>query len=158
MDQRPDWLLLIQHWVRGGGTGYSVPFLVGARALSRGFDSASLNCARELLEEMLNPMGRHPTLELTWCRNLDVPVFGISRESIPGVTLASEHTGAPSVIVRSDIRELWGDTRHSIMAGLIDHAAVPIAAGHFSRTWDQSWTPFADEEKSRITNILSMRV
>jgi hypothetical protein len=95
-------------------------------------------------------------LELTWCGNLDAPVFGISRESIGGVTLVSKRNGIPSVRVRSDIQNLWGDTGESIIAGLLDHAAVPLAASHFSRTWDRRWTHFTDDEKIRISNILGI--
>ena len=34
--QQTDWLTIIRHWVHRGGTGYTLPFLVGARLLREG--------------------------------------------------------------------------------------------------------------------------
>ena len=69
--QQPDWLTIIRHWALRGGTGYTVPFLVGARLLREGKTEASLDDARAVLDELFSPRTTTDTLQLTWCPQLD---------------------------------------------------------------------------------------
>jgi len=50
----PDWLTLIEHWVKLGGNGYTLPFLVGARAINKGLASVQDDDVRQLLDEIFN--------------------------------------------------------------------------------------------------------
>lgn len=154
MNNRPDWQILIRHWTRGSGIGYTLPFLVGARALTRGTSRATVDDARILLDEMFHPQAHSDVLQVVWCPNLDAPVFGLNKESIPGETITSAHSGAPSVIVRSDILRHWGPSVEEVIAGIIAHSQEALESGRFSRTWDQKWELFSDTEVSRIRNLL----
>ncbi len=151
--RRPDWLTVIRNWVLRGGTGYTLPFLVGARVIRDGRTEASLDDAIAILDEMFHPQTPSDTLQLTWCPQLDAPVFGLNREQIDGVTIRSIHTQERSVVVRQDIVTRWGNSADKLVGALLDYSRAPIVAGNFSRM-DRSWHPFSEEERQRIERLL----
>ena len=102
---------------------------------------------------MFHPRTTSDALQLTWCPQLDAPVFGLNLEPIPGITIQSNHTQQPSVAVRQDIVARWGDSADQLTLALLDHSRQAIVAGDFSRM-DGSWHPFSEQEQIRIKNLL----
>ena len=74
-------------------------------------------------------------------------------EQIDGVTIRSNHTQQPSVVVRQDIVTRWGNSADQLMAALLEYSRAPIAAANFSRM-DRSWHPFSEDERDRIERLL----
>lgn len=149
----PAWFVLIEHWVTRGSTGYTFPFLVGARALCQGRKTATRDEAFILMNEILNQPVTGHVVELTWCADLDAPVFGLSREQIPGQFFNSTVTNKPSIFIRQDILTKWGTSDDNLISNLMDDSEKPITEGHFSRS-GKSWTPFTQSEIFRIMNLL----
>ena len=152
----PDWLVLIAHWCTRGGTGYSLPFLLAARQMREGWPFITVENARNMLAEMFRPAVVRKPLSLTWCPDLDVPVFDLGDDLIRGIVLSSPHTSEPSLFVRQDIVERWSDTAESLEAGLLAHAEKPIVSGRVSRTWEREWAPLSQDESTRIRNLLHL--
>ena len=151
----PDWLILIKHWVSGGGTGYSLPFLVGARAKNRKLESVTENDARVLLDEIFNYPVKNFIIQVIICPNLGVPVFGILKEQIPGKLFKSTIKNLPSVYVRQDLITKWGNSTDDVINGMVSDSKQPIEHNLFSRTFMQTWAPFSEEEIGRINRLLS---
>lgn len=151
----PDWFVLIENWVTRGGAGYTLPFLVGARARKSNYQ-ASLKDARSLLEEMF----RNPSPEqtkrilLTFCDDLCAPVFGLYRPQDEGQIRGDL---CDQVFVREDVFERLNVLDHNnteeIIEKLLIHSREAVEQGLFSRTGSQ-WTEFTQDEITRIDNLL----
>ncbi len=150
----PDWFVLIEHWVSRGGNGYSLPFLVGARARRRGDTDVSEEDARTLLDEIFNNPVKNQVVQIILCPNLGVPVFGLSREKIQGKLFHSTITNEPSVFVRQDLLNTWGESVDEVLNGILSEAKQPIQEGKFSRNFNHTWTPFSEIELQRIDRLL----
>ena len=133
--------------------GYTLPFLLGARVLREGKTETSLDEGQALLDEMFDARTPTDALQLTWCHDLDAPVFGLNKVPIDGLTIRSTHTQQPSVVVIQKIVNLWGDSADQLSSALLDHSRPAIESGHFSRTF-QSWQSFSRDEQIRIKNLL----
>ncbi|NOK59077.1 MAG: hypothetical protein GFH27_549349n72 [Chloroflexi bacterium AL-W] len=152
----PDWFILIEHLVTRGGTGYTLPFLAGARAQHLNKTAITLEEVHTLLEEIFHQPVKNEVAELTWCANFDAPVFGLSRIQIPGKVFKSEKTNTDAVVVRQDIIDKWGNSSEDIIKELIRCSEEPIVTGNFSRTSEGTWESFTEDERFRINNLLNV--
>jgi len=161
----PDWLMLIEHWVNRGGIGYTLPFLVGARSLKDNIASPTPNDASNLLKEIfVNPF-EYP-LQIIFCGDLQSLVFGLYRRrgvfsrdeqpSTQGKMFNSPETNTPSVFVRQDMLDKYGDTSEQLINSIVEDFKDPIIKGIFSRSWDRKWSPLTKDETIRIKNILGL--
>ena len=154
-NNQSDWFVLIEHWVAGGShNGYTLPFLVGARARKRGTTNVTEQYARALLSEIFNSPIKNHIIQIILCPDLGVPVFGLYREEIKGKPFYSALTSAQSVFVRHDLLNKWGDTTQEVFKGILSEAKQPIQEGLFSRTFNQTWTHFSEMELERIDRLL----
>jgi hypothetical protein len=155
MDQKlPDWFVLIEHWVSRGGNGYSVPFLVGARAKHRGITNVTEEYASTLLDEIFNSPIQNQVVQIILCPDLGVPVFGLSREEIHGKLFHSAITNHPSVFVRQDLLNEWGESTDEVFKGILSESRQPIQDSMFSRDFDHTWGRFSETELVRIDRLL----
>ncbi len=150
----PDWFVLIEHWVTRGGNGYSLPFLVGARARRNSISNVTEEYTRALLSEIFNNPVKNHVVQIILCANLGVPVFGLSREKIQGKLFHSEITNAPSVFVRQDLLDTWGNSAKEVFNGILGEVKQPIQEGLFSRNFNHTWTPFGETEIEKIDRLL----
>ena len=156
MDKKlPDWFVLIEHWVSRGGNGYSLPFLVGARARHRGVTNVTEEDARALLDEIFNIPVENQVVQIILCTDLGVPVFGLSKEKLQGKLFHSAISDAPSVFVRQDLLNTWGESVDEVFNGILSEFRQPIQEALFSRDFDHTWTPFSEIELERIDRLLS---
>lgn len=153
-EKAPDWFVLIGHWVSRGGNGYSLPFLVGARARNKGDTNVSDEDARILLDEIFNHPVKNHVVQIILCPNLGVPVFGLSREKIQGKLFHSTITNEPSVFVRQDLINTWGESADEVLNGILREAKQPIQEGMFSRNFNHTWSDFSEIELQRINRLL----
>jgi len=151
----PEWFVLIKYWASWGGTGYTLPFLVGARARWRKMINVTEDDARVLLDEIFNHPIKNFIIQIILCPNLGVPVFGLYKETIPGKLFKSTITDLPSVFVRQDLIYKWGSSVEDVFNGILDEVKQPIQEGLFSRTLSKTWTPFSKEELERIDRLLN---
>jgi hypothetical protein len=155
MDKKlPDWFVLIEHWVSRGGNGYSLPFLVGARARHSGVTNITEQYTRTLLDQIFNSPVKNYVVQIILCSNLGVPVFGLSREKIDGKLFQSAITNAPSVFVRRDLLNTWGESTDEVFNGILNEFKQPIQDGLFSRNFDHTWSHFSETELARIERLL----
>jgi hypothetical protein len=157
MKESPEWLLLIKHWVKDGiHYGYTFPFLMGARAIQKGITKITPKDARQLIEEIFNPPVSGDVVQIILFPELGVPVFGLYKEPIPGKQFKSSITGLPSVFVRQDLLDKWGDSVEAVISNILNESEKPIQEGLFSRTLDKKWTPFSDMEIENINRLLDI--
>lgn len=157
MQELPEWLLLIKYWVAGGAhNGYTFPFLMGARAKQKGIEKVTQKDARQLINEIFNQPVSGYIVQIILCPDLGVPVFGLYREQIQGNLFKSLVTNLPSVFIRQDLLDKWGDSVESVISNILNESEKPIQEGLFSRTFDRKWTQFNDMEIERINRLLKI--
>jgi hypothetical protein len=151
--KNPDWFVLIEHWVSLGGNGYSLPFLVGARASIKG-EKPTLNCAHSLLEEIFTNSMVEKRILITFCPNLGIPIFGLYRKRDIGEI---EGHWCEQVFIRTDVFEHLNISDSANMAEitgcLLEYGKEPIRKELYSRR-GQNWVKFTNQEVERIHNLL----
>lgn len=162
----PDWLLLIRHWVGQGGTGYTLPFLVGARSLKNGMASPTLDDARTLLEEIFSHQFENYTIQLLFCQNLQCLVFGLypsargflgdDHTPSQGKYYSASKSNLHAVLVRNEITERYGNTINELVENIVSDFKEQIADGNFSRSYDKKWSPFPRDQIFRIKDVLGL--
>ncbi len=157
MKELPDWLWLIENWVTGGAhNGYTFPFLMGARAKKKGITKVTQKDSRQLIDEIFNQPVSGYIVQIILCPDLGVPVFGLYRELIQGKLFKSSITNLPSVFVRQDLVDEWGDSTETVISNILSESEKPIQESLFSRTFDRNWTQFSDIEIERINRLLKI--
>jgi hypothetical protein len=161
----PDWLMLIKHWTDRNGTGYTLPFLLGARYLKEGNSSPSLDDARDLLQEIfIHPFERY-TIQAIFCNDLQTLVFGMYRSSpffrhdhptTNGIFFNNPETQRPSIFIRQDMVDKYGSTLEQLTTNIVDDFAHHIINCEFSRSRNKIWSPLTSDETTRIKNILGI--
>lgn len=152
----PDWLILIRHWTGRKNVGYALPFLAGARAMAFAREPTSLADCAEILDEIVNPPDEWELLQLVWCPNLEVPVIGLNKVRIPGLTLSGERTRRPSFIVQEAIAARHDHDFARIRAEVLTLCEEPIRIGLLSRTWNKTWAAYSPDEVRRIRTLLDI--
>lgn len=157
MTENPDWLRLIRHWVIGGvHYGYSFPFLMGARAKKNRLDKITQKDTQLLIDEIFFHPVSGNIIQVIFCPELYIPVFGIYRneKDVPGIFFPN--TIQPSVFVQQHLINTWGNSIEKVIDSILAESEKPIQEGLFSRTVDRKWAKFSDEENDRINRILEV--
>lgn len=70
----PDWFLIIQEWPSSGlgDRGITLPFLVGALALSRGIPDLT---AKEVINQLTTEAVNDYAVQVDWCHGIDAAVL-----------------------------------------------------------------------------------
>lgn len=80
---KPDWFALIEGWTAKGmgSSGPTLPFLVGALALSSGRQPTDASEIQHLLEDMADNPVPSFAIRVSWCPTIGAPVFSIVHAS-----------------------------------------------------------------------------
>jgi len=140
--EKPDWFRLIKAWVAIGGSGLTLPFLVGATSYHRGKSAVDHEDIRSLLDEIIEYPVEGCIVYVRWCVNLESAVFAVyEQDSLyklyghRGVEIRSQNSSAPSLIIdRYLAKELEPRLdRECLLKALIEEAEEPVSSRNFSR-------------------------
>lgn len=165
---KPDWFTLIEGWtVMGmGNSGPTLPFLVGALALSSGRQPTNAYEIQRLLEDMAGNPVPGCVIHVSWCPTIDAPVFSIVHTSHANARPALDNgnsawSGRRPLEFGDDIRSKSGfdcTQDQDCIRKLAGDAFDPVRKGNFSRTRRSTglyeYGPFTQHEVNFIKSII----
>lgn len=140
---KPDWFALIEGWTAKGmgNSGPTLPFLVGALALSSGRLPTDASEIQHLLEDIAdNPVPGY-VIHVSWCPTIDAPVFSIAHtrhaHARPALNNGnSVHSKRRPLEFGDDIRSKHGfncTQEQDCIRKLADDAFDHVSKSNFSR-------------------------
>lgn len=168
-DSLPDWHKLIQAWISKRRYGLTIPFIVGARAMRIGANTANKADIQTLLNEIIeNPVNGN-IVYARWCEDYEAIVMASYSTDFPFrprhdvIEFKPSNSTEPSLVVERNVAKKLGATMNhdEILSALIVYAQHQVEVGHFSRFWTidgRTYGPFQEEDLEFIQETLKDNV
>ena len=161
MHTLPDWHRLIKAWLDKGRYGLTIPFIVGARALLAGANTANREDIESLLIEIIEKPVQGNTIYIRWCGDYEAAVMASYNESFPFrpkenvIEFCPAGSTATSLSVLREVASKLGvpSDKAKIIPALLDYANTQVSLGHYSRYWTEdgrTYGPFQQDDLSFI--------
>lgn len=158
---KPDWFLLMSAWVKEGHgeRGITLPFLVGAIALSRQNENPTIQDARTLLDEMITQPVHEHVVEIAWCSSLAAPILTANAAPSPfQPQVGFQFPGGKEmcVVFGLDLQDRWKSSDPIVLVdSLLDESELAISDRMFSRDPNsKTYKAFERWEKGFIEQVL----
>lgn len=139
----PSWHTLIAAWIAKGQYGLTIPFLVGARALTLGAATANKADIEALLHELIEHPVPNFIVYARWCDDIDSVVLASYAMDFPYrprhnlIEFRSSLNGTLSLAAEKSLATRLGAKASptELLNALVSHALPRVEKGHFSRYW-----------------------
>lgn len=140
----PFWFRLLRIWCLEGGTGLTLPFIVGADARARG-TSAKPEDVRRILKEIQGYESPKGSVVVRWCPHRAALVFG-------AFPFGCGRLEIDPALVQGRTTET------QLLEQLAQVAETRVQAGDFSRVGiPATWAPFQHHDLEFVDRVIAMR-
>lgn len=168
-DSFPDWHKLIMAWISKGHDGLTIPFVVGARAMRTGANTAKKADIQTLFNEIIENPVHGNIVYARWCEDIGAIVMASYSKDFPFrprhdvIEFKPSNSTDPSLVVEKSVAmQLGAIMNHDeILSALIVYAQPQVEVGHFSRFWTidgRTHAPFQEEDLEFIQKTLEDKV
>jgi hypothetical protein len=156
-DSLPEWHKLIKAWIDKGRYGLTIPFIVGARTLLAGANTANRTDIENLFSEIIEKPVQDNIVYVRWCDDYEAAVMASYSKNFPFrpqhnvIDFSPSGSSEASLVVLREVANKLGATMNQdeIITALIDYAQPQVVLGHYSRFWTidgRTYGPFQDED------------